>query len=223
MTFNSCRFICFIGIDGSGKTTLARSVVSALRRREMDFHYVHGLIYPKLLKPFMAIGRFLFARGKSRESNYREFVIAKRSGFYKHPMLFFPYRALLFLDYFPQVAVKVAIPLLFGRRIVSDRYVFDTIVNMSLNLGYDLNRMIQAVKAYFRVLPKPNVVFLVDLPEEVSFCRKDDVPSIEYLRERRGIYRNFAQAFGMVVLDGTMPVEDLTSIVISTIEEGKGR
>lgn len=216
-----CRFVCFIGIDGSGKTTLAHSVMDALNQRGLNFRYVHGLIWPKLAKPFMAIGRFLFARGRSRESDYKEFSTAKRSSFSKYPICFPLYRIILSLDYVPQIFGKISMPLLFGRKIISDRYVYDMVLNIGLNVGGDVDEMIRSINRYFRVLPKPDVVFWVDVPEEVSFSRKDDVPCIEYLQERRGLYRKLADAFGMIVLDGTMSVEALTEIAIEVIQEGK--
>ncbi len=214
-------FICFIGIDGSGKTTLAQSVLHTLSRQEVGFQYVHGLIRPILMKPFMIVGRFLFAHGKSRESNYSEFVTAKRSRLSKYPALSFLYQVLLFLDYFPQAFWKITLPLFFGKRIISDRYIYDIIVNMSVNIGFDLNKAIRAIEIYFQILPKPDVVFLVDVPEEVSLSRKEDVPSIEYLHERRYIYQELAKAFDMMIVNGTMTIEDLTMIVLKTIRRGQ--
>ncbi|MCD6100314.1 MAG: thymidylate kinase [Candidatus Marinimicrobia bacterium] len=207
------KFICFIGIDGSGKTTLAKSVVRALSEED-SFVYVHSLIEARLLKPFMKLGRWVFAKGKSKEKNYREFSKEKRSRFSKHRILFPFYKFFLFLDYTPQVFRKVTLPILRGKKLVSDRYVYDTLINMGLNMNYDASRIAKSINAFFRFFPRPDITFLIDVPEEVAFSRKDDIPDIEYLRERRHIYLALAEIFHMHILDGTKPLGVLTQEVL---------
>ena len=207
------KFICFIGIDGSGKTTLAKRIVETLYK-EGQFIYVHSLINVRILKPFMKLGRWLFVKGKSKKDNYQEFSEEKRSRFSKHRILFPLYKFLLFLDYTPQVFRKVAIPLIQGKNLVSDRYVYDTLINMGLNMNYNALRIAHSINAFFRFFPRPDITFLIDVPEEVAFSRKDDIPDIEYLRERRHIYLELAKIFQMYILDGTKPLEVLTQKVL---------
>ena len=214
---NNCRFICLTGIDGSGKTTLALSVVEALSQQGMDFRYVHGLMEARLSKPFMLAGRHLFARGKSRELDYASFAAAKRGSLSKYPALSFAYQALTSLDYFLQISWKIALPLSLDRSIVSDRYVYDTVVNKGLNLGYDVNRVVEDIGAWFQFLPIPDATFLVDVPANVAFSRKHDIPHIDYLRERRGLYKDVALALNMTILDGMRPIGELTNQVVETI------
>lgn len=221
MTSNSCRFICFIGIDGSGKTTLAKSVGEALSTKGNNFTYVWASIDARLLKPFMKIGRSLFAKGKSKEKDYPGFSMEKRKRFSKHRILFLPYKFLLFLDYAPQVFRKVVFPLLRGRRLVSDRYVYDTVINMGLNMKYDSPKVVRSIKSFLSIFPRPDITFLIDVPEEVAFSRKDEILAIEYLEERRYIYLEIAKAFNMPILDGTKSLDVLIQEVLEKIRRSE--
>ena len=45
--------------------------------------------------------------------------------------------------------------------------------------------------------------------EEIAFKRKDDVPSIDYLKEKREIYLNIAKDLKMNILDGSLPKDEV--------------
>jgi len=209
------RFICFIGIDGSGKTTLAKKVVEELKSE--NFLYVHSLIEARLLKPFLALGRTLLVKNKSREKDYVEFSRLKRERFSKIPLLYFFYKIIVFIDYVPQIFRKIIIPLKKGNRIISDRYVYDTFINMNMNKGCDIQSLSKSINSFFKFFPKPDITFLVDIPEEVAFLRKNDVPDIAYLKEKRPIYIELAKLYDMPVLDGAKPVEVLVTEVMKHI------
>jgi dTMP kinase len=214
------RFVCLIGMDGSGKSTLAHSVIGALSRREMEFQYVHGLMQGKFSNPLMATGRLLFARGKSRESNYEGFVSAKRRSVSRQPTLFSLYRAIVFLDYIPQVVWKIVFPLARGSSIILDRYVYDTVINLELNSSYNPERVERTLDLFFHIFPRPSLTFLIDVPEEIAFSRKPDVPDIKHLQERRELYQRMAKHLDITVLDGTLSVESLTNRVVEAISNG---
>jgi dTMP kinase len=114
------------------------------------------------------------------------------------------HRQLIVLDYFLSTVIKIKIPLMRGRNIVCDRYVYD--------LQADLLRQHKRTgRILRRLLPKPDKVFLIDLPEEVAFKRKNDVPSIDYLTQRRGGFLDLAKQYNMTVLDGSKPLKELRS------------
>ena len=115
---------------------------------------------------------------------------------------------------------KVTLPLLRGKKLVSDRYVYDTLINMGLNMNYSALKIAKSINAFFRFFPRPDSTFLIDVPEEVAFSRKGDIPDIEYLRERRYIYLELAKIFHMHTLDGTKPLEVLTREVLKRMRRG---
>lgn len=191
--------ICFTGIDGSGKTTLARMLVDAMRESGVRITYTwcgwRRFESPLLMPLAWAVKRLLFGR-KHDGSNHG------LMGGVRNPI----YCYLILLDYLFSSLLKVRIPLWLGHNIVSDRYAYDMMAGPLVN--YDLAR-----RVVVNLLPKPDLVFLVDLPEEIAYQRKDDVPSIEYLKKQRGVYLEIGKGFGMTVLDGAEQLAELRKTV----------
>ena len=202
--------ICFMGIDGTGKTTLSKELVKSLRERGIECKYVYARHTPIILKPFMRVGRLLFLRGENMFENYSDYANTKRMAIERNSFLSWIYQQILWFDYFFQVFFKVKIPLIFSKNIVCDRYVYDTIItDLSMDMNYSENKTIRLLDAIFRFFPKPDITFLIDAPEKIAYERKNDTPSIEYLRERRGTYLNVGNRYKMVILDGTKKLEEL--------------
>ena len=210
-------FVCFTGIDGSGKTTLARAMTERMNSSGLKYEYVYNRLTPFLLQPFILIGHKLFLRGKDINENYAEYSDTKKRVIRNNP-LSHVYQWLLLLDYSIQVFVKVSVPLMRGRNIVCDRYVYDTLAtDLAIDFSYSDKNIEQTLKRFFRLFPKPDLTFLVDVPEELACQRKTDVPSIEYLRERRQVYLKIARQYGMTVLDGSKSLAELEAEIESKV------
>jgi dTMP kinase len=130
------------------------------------------------------------------------------------------FQNLLFFDQYVQVMFKIKLPLMLGRNVVCDRYIYDTIITDIMpvvDLSCSPDRIIAIIRNYASRLPKPDFIFLADAPEEIALSRKTDVPSIEYLRERRQVYLEVGRKLGMAFLDGTKRLELLKSEVETRI------
>lgn len=216
----SGRLICFTGIDGSGKTTLSRMVAERLREGGERAVCAYGRCVPVLSRVLMTAGRKIFLEERNVWRNYPEYAMEKKRAL-ENAFLAQAHRLAVWTDYLPQAFFKIGIPLSVGRKVVCDRYVFDTIVNdLGVHLGYDTHDIRVALAAIFRLLPEPDMVFLIDLPEEIALRRKDDVPHIDYLRERRGLYLLIAQLYPMFELDGMETPEALTDQVLAQLARG---
>lgn len=203
-------FICFAGIDGSGKTTLSKSLVKDLETKDLKFSYVYNRYIPFTLRPFMKLGELIFLRNHNFFENYSGYSEAKKSNTKKHPFLGKIYQSILIIDYYFQTLFKIKIPLFFGNNIVCDRYIYDTIVtDLSVDFNYSLRKVDFISKLMQKFFPTPDFIFFVDVQEEVAFLRKDDVPSIEYLRDRRSLFSHLSFLFNMKKLDGTKKIDDL--------------
>ena len=120
----------------------------------------------------------------------------------------------MLLDYSLQVFLKVRLPLFLGRNIICDRYLYDTVItDLAPDMGYAEDRIIALLTSMLRFFPKPDTTFLIDLREEIAYQRKDDIPSLEYLKERRNTYLNIGRKHNMVVLDGTRPIDELKGVL----------
>lgn len=203
--------ICFIGIDGSGKTTLSKEVVKSLRKQGLECNYVYARLNPFLSRPIMLVGRLLFLNGRETTSrNYIEYSTIKRSLMEYYPILSRIYLQILLVDFYFQIFFKVKIPLKLGKNIVCDRYVYDTVItDFSVHLNYSIDKIVNLVNNLLRLIPKPNIIFLIDVPEEVAYQRKNDIVSIEYLREKRWIYLKVGEKYNAILVDGTKPLKEL--------------
>lgn len=211
------KFICFTGIDGAGKTTLARFAADQLSMNGIEYKYVYNRLTPWLLKPFILLGQKLFLGGRDIFDNYAEYSAAKRKAI-RHNPLSPVYQWLLMLDYYFQVFLKVKIPLMMGKNIVCDRYVYDTLItDLAVDFNYSDRKIGQMLDTFFHLFPRPMLTFLLDVPEEIAYQRKNDIPSIEYLKERRKIYLEAAEEHGMVILDGGKKLEELQREVVERV------
>lgn len=202
--------ICFTGIDGTGKTTLSKELVELLNKKGVKCQYVYARLNTHILKPFVILGEWVFLRKKDISKNYSEYSNTKRKAIEKHSFLSYVYQQILLFDYLLQVFFKVKLPLIFGKNIICDRYVYDTVItDLSVDMNYSRDDTISILNNLLRFCPKPNITFLIDVPEEIAFQRKDDTPSIDYLKERRNIYLDIGKEEEMVILDGSKNLEEL--------------
>jgi len=220
------NLVCIVGIDGTGKTTLARSMVAALRERGRPAAYIYGRTYPVVSRLLMVLGRAAFFRKHDPWQDYGAYAESKKE-FSHRPVLAWPYTAAIWLDYYVQIWLKL-LPHLFSQRlVVSDRYVYDTVINeLAVQLNYAPAQAERAIERGLRVLPRPKLTILLDLPEEVAFGRKTDVPHVDYLKERRGWYLALGARPEVELLDGEASPAALLQAVLQSIgrqENGERR
>lgn len=166
----------------------------------------------------MLVGRLLFLRGKSADKNYKEFRKEKSNAIGKYSFLYLIYVSILFIDYFIRLFFLVIIPLYYGRNIVCDRYIYDTIItDISMDLGLTKEKICRLIKYCYHLLPRPDYLFLIDLPEMIAYNRKNDVPSIDYLTSIRGTYFEVGKLMEMKILDGTLGREAILNNVVSAL------
>lgn len=206
--------ICFTGIDGSGKTTLSKELVELLNKKGVKCKYVYARLSPFVLKPFISIGRLIFHLGNDISKNYSEYSNTKRRAIIRHSFLSRVYQQILLFDYLLQIFFKVELPLVFGKNIVCDRYIYDTVItDLSVDMNYSKDKVINLLNNLLRFFPEPDMTFLIDVPEEIAYQRKDDMPSVDYLKERRKRYVDVGNEYGMVILDGSKGLDELKNMI----------
>ncbi|MFC2052217.1 dTMP kinase [Chloroflexota bacterium] len=205
-------FICFVGIDGAGKTTQAKKLSEMLQKRGIRSEYIWNKFEPRLAAPFLKIAKLLFFRRRSIFGNYTEHVRTKRR-LLANPVVSTVYQYLWLIDYLSQIFFKTRMPLIRGKSIVCDRYIYDPIVDLTVDLDYSEKKVAEMLRKTLLLFPKPDMVFLIDLPEEIAYQRKDDVPSLDYLKERRKVYLNIAKDGKMILVDGCGDPAELQSII----------
>lgn len=211
------QLICLTGIDGAGKSTLARNVRDELENRGYDATYVYGRYLPRLAYPIMELGRRTVFSDTSMEDDYVKHQ-EEKAGLFERRWVRRSYELLLMADYAPQLCYRLLHPLLTADYVICDRFFYDTLLtDLSGDVIRSPEEAVRRYRWYARILPTPDYEFYIEIPPEVSIERKDDVPMIEYLEDRKSFYDYFATELKMKCLDGTMSQESLSAAVVEEI------
>jgi dTMP kinase len=211
------EIICITGIDGAGKTTLARKLVDSIQEKDLPGIYIYGRTYPVFSRALMAVGRGVMLRNHDIWNDYADYSRAKKNTM-RNLLFKWVYTFTIIIDYFPKIWFKLLLHYSGRRFIVLDRYIYDTVIcDLAVHLNYSVPETLNAIAWGLHFLPKPRKTYLVDLPEEVAFKRKDDVPHIDFLKERRGYYLKLLSLPEIELINGEASIEDLVNSMSSTI------
>jgi len=204
--------VCFFGIDGSGKTTLAKSLIEDLKTNKIESKYLWWLEAENSI--FRRFLRFIFPNTEKNKEidNTKVLKIFK-----KFPLLSLTYQYLVIFDHLIQAIFKIRIPLILGKNIICDRYIYDVIISFSIEFEYSKNKFKNILNNFYNLFPKPNLAFLIDIPEEIALKRKDDSPSINHLKTERVIYTDLAKKYRMIILDGSKDLTKLKSKILNKV------
>jgi len=194
--------VSFSGIDGTGKTTHATKLVEIFKNMAIPCQYARCIFEPKISYPFMAF--VYLVTGGYRRKDYHKSKILRKTWNY-----------IIILDFIYIYLTKVKIPLLMSKSVICDRYVYDLIVSLRYNGLYNE----RASKILLKLIPKPDLVFILDIPEDVSNLRKDDTKdavnikdsdnATDYLRFHRKSFLEIAKSLNIPVIDATKDFKEL--------------
>lgn len=194
--------ICFTGMDGTGKTSHATKITKRFKSMGIPCQYVWCNWDSRVSYPFMAFIYLL--TGGYRRKDYHKSKILRRIWNY-----------IVIFDFLYIYLSKVKVPLLIGKNVVCDRYVYDMIAS----LMYDGLYSERGSKILLKLIPKPDLIFMLDIPEDVSDSRKSDTKdavnikesdnAIDYLRIHRNAYLKIAESLNIPVIDATREFDEL--------------
>jgi dTMP kinase len=212
--------ICLSGIDGSGKTTLAKALIRYMNEHGTSGHYVWGGFSPTiLLQPVLSFAKHLFYQEECHTT-----VLPGKGRVLRSNLWATIYHHMVLADYILQMRTRVGFPLFLGRNVVCDRYVYDTVVNTALVLDYSDNKLLRLLRIMQRLVPRPSWVFVTDLPEDAAYARKDDILSIAFLAERRQRFHLIAATLDLPILDTCQsPKAIVEHIAAQVMETRRGR
>lgn len=206
---NKFKLINIIGIDGAGKTTLAKAIAADLQLQDPSIRYCYCQYFAKLLYPMKRLARLSVMRKTDEFKDYDYYNKTKKETSSRFPLLANMYAGIWLIDYIIQVFFKVTLPILLGQKLIIDRYIFDIAVNLSLTTNNEISYSESLIRFFLKFAPQPDFIVFIDLPEEVAFNRKDDIQDIEYLRERRERYLALAGPHNFKLIDGTKSPEKM--------------
>lgn len=205
------HLICFIGVDGSGKTTNAKLLASYLRQKHGSCSYVWGAFRPFLSYVLFASTRVLGYWKSTKENAYTD------------PLEFAPTRIrlglgvllrfLFFVDYQIKVTFKIRFPLYFGKIMVCDRYFYDVLMELELS-SVNSTRFVSLLS---NSLPKPIVTFFMVVSDATAKDRRG-FPS-DFFSRRNKVLSDFSGTYGFVIVDSSMTVGENQEFVREVVSE----
>ncbi len=190
--------VVFLGPDGVGKTTLIGSIERELAGAFADV--VIEVVAPSLSQ----IVDGLFRR---RERSGPDGGASRPQALGAHPLALSLMKAMYWLVYYTLVYLLTVRPSLAkGRLVLQHRHLLDALVDPK---RYRYGGPQWVLRVLLHIVPRPDVVLLLDAPSAVVRSRKQELPQAEIERQRVA-YRALATAVpNGYVLDAAAPRDDV--------------
>jgi thymidylate kinase len=212
--------ICLTGIDGCGKSTQVRLLADRLRAEGWETATVWTGGRPYISRPLVRLVKWRFrapvqradGRFESRDGaasadvEFSRYLSKSNQMFRRHRILRRGWTDVSLVEHAVEANLTVRPHLRRGQAVVCDRYLYKSIVNLAVLLDLPLVELPRLLRhPALKLVPQPTLYFLLDVPAEVGYQRKYDLPGRAYVERRVPIYRALAAWTGMPVVDATQP------------------
>lgn len=212
------RLICIIGPDGTGKTTQAKMLIEKLRERGYEYEYRWMRFHHFISLPVLALARLM---GLTEIQTLPDGRKIGYHHFYRSKLISTLYSLTLYLDTLLAMMFKIYIPLkLQKKRIVCDRFVYDTLVDLAMDLNNPSFITSKITKMFLRLVPKESKVVLLIAPYEKIKWRREDLRFDGSLEKRIQIYLELGQKFPQVMeVNASLGIPDVHRRIIRMVIE----
>lgn len=194
MKFNSTFVISFMGVDGSGKSTLIQRLNKRLKRSSLKIKNLH-------LRPY-----FFLTDTRTVNSNPHEkkLLNSKFISLIRILIWLFMYR-IFFL-----VNLKKK-----NQLIIFDRYVHDLLID---KIRYRFNLPKKITEFILDLFPRPHLWIVLKAPIKLIEKRKKELPTKELKRQMKE-YLNFSKKKkNMIILDTNNTIDKNISLIIKKMK-----
>ena len=193
MNQNSSIIVSFMGVDGSGKSTLIELLKKKLKNKFRKIKYIH-------LRPYLILLDKSTVQANPHKSKKTWPILLN---FFRILYWLIIYRFFFYL---------------FGNNsnqlIIFDRYAHDLMIDP---IRYKFNLPINITKFILNLFPNPNLWIVLNAPIKVLEKRKKELPTKELKRQIR-TYLNFAkQRKNSIVVNTNNSVQSCLSLIIKKI------
>jgi dTMP kinase len=193
------RLITLSGPDGAGKSRVADTLASTLELCEVPVTRLWsrgGFSAPAVAAKAVA-RRLLPAAvpGARDEAGKRAFLKRRRLRAF--------WTWMIALEQALSLA-RVRWPLLLGRTVICDRWIFDTLADLAGRTpgGAEALRASRAASFLISAVPSPDLAFLIDIDPEVAHARKSDGTTLESRRALSAAYSGLLPMASFIRIDG---------------------
>jgi thymidylate kinase len=207
------RCLHLAGVDGTGKTTQAKAILSLFQQQGLAARLV-WLRFPRLFcTPLLVYARL---RGYSRQ----EIVNGHRHGYWDFTDSWlmskvFPW--VLLVDTFLMALFKIYLPLWLGRTLVCDRFVVDILVDLMVGLRDEHFDQRLPGRLFLALLPEDTQIVILDLDTRTARQRSRELEGDRSHPRRRAMYLDMASRRGWAVVSTDRSVAETTRLLAELI------
>lgn len=214
------KTICFIGLDGSGKSTSVDYAFDTLKKNGVKVKKVRAAYVIKFMSFFIKMGKKLVLKKDSDPygGDYKSYLESMRKqsekkGIYKI------FTMLTTFEFKCQIFFSITMNKLLGNNLLVDRYIYDNAVTYAANLGKDTQFLKDTIEKKWKRAPKPDLIIYIKTPVDVCLSRKDDIPDPLYLEIRQPLYDEIASLYNAKIIRGDIDKETMLAEVMQAIEK----
>ncbi len=210
--------ICFIGLDGSGKSTSIEHVYTELRKQGVNVEVVRAAYVVKVMSLFVKIGKKILLK-KSCDpyaSDYKSYLEKLRNKG-QNEIVYNIFTLLTTVEFKMQIIFNIIIKRWMGKTLLVDRYIYDNAVTYAANLGKDEKYIRKTIEGRWKYTPKPDLIVYIKTPVDVCFMRKDDIPDPLYLKIREPLYNAVASMYNVKVISGAQEKDAMLNEVMQAV------
>ena len=194
------KIITFSGVDGSGKSSQLAFFQKELESTGVKAAYFHAVHFslPQAAKR-------LFQREARHPGDAK--AVTKSSGagilLRKVVLLFDLFRFHRYLKRLERSGIN---------HLISDRYFYDSLVNIAYLDGTSLSTPYANFAARF--IPKPDKAFFLSVSPEAIMCReRAPEQGLQYLKDKQALFQEATTLWGFITIDGNAPLNDVRTAV----------
>jgi thymidylate kinase len=203
--------ISFSGIDGTGKSTQIANLKARLLDAGLTVQLItfwDDVVRMKGMRENLSHTLFRGDKGVGTP----EAPIVRRDKNVRSPLMSLFRMALYVID-----AISLRSKVNQARRsgvdiVIFDRYLYDELANLNLENG--ATRLY--VRGIMKLVPRPDVSFLLDANPAQARARKPEYP-LEFLHSNRNAYLKLSQILGGITVVPSMPLDEVKLHVVQSV------